>query len=84
MSPHVTCTTANAFVDCHIWRIFPMNGSSFNRAKKDLINVNFHKTQFLIEGNGYTLRIYKGNICHFFQIVYFQTLMISSVASPMI
>ena len=58
MSSHVICTTANAFVDCHIWRIFPMNGSSFNRT------------------NGYALRIYKGNICHFLQIVYFQTLMI--------
>ena len=72
MSSHVICTTANAFVDCHIWRIFPMNGSSFNRTK---VGFNFHKTQFLIKGNGYTLQIYKGNICHFLQIVYFQTLM---------
>ena len=32
-----------------------------------------HKTQFLIKGNSYTLQIYKGNICHFLQIVYFQT-----------
>ena len=29
-----------------------------------------------MKGNGYTLRIYEGNICHFLQIVYFQTLMI--------